>query len=37
MMGKGKTSSHAYFKQHTREGNGLLLNFHSETLPWYML
>lgn len=27
MMGKGKTASHAYFKQHTREGNDLLLNF----------
>lgn len=32
MMGKGKTASHAYFKQHTREGNDLLLNSDSQVL-----
>lgn len=32
MMGKGKTASHAYFKQHSCEGNDLLLNFDSEIL-----
>lgn len=35
MMGKKKTTSHAHFKQHTCEGNDLLLSFYSEILGIY--